>query len=68
MVRKARLLACVAGLAALAAGCAPATRSAALQGQPVIDGTFSVSLTGDPGGLDPYQAATFAPAFTLAFA
>ena len=30
--------------------------------------TFAVSLSGDPGSLDPHKAATFAPAFLLAFA
>ena len=61
-------LACAALLATLAAGCAPAGGPAAGTGRPVIDGTFTVSLTGDPGGLDPHRAATFAPAFILAFA
>ncbi|HEU4969550.1 ABC transporter substrate-binding protein [Sphingomonas sp.] len=31
-------------------------------------GVFAVSLSGDPGALDPHKAATFAPAFLLAFA
>ena len=51
----------------LAAACAPAGGSTAATGRPVVDGTFTVSLTGDPGGLDPHRAATFAPAFVLAF-
>lgn len=68
MPGKARLLPCAAFIALLSASCVPASDAPQATGKPRIDGIFSISLTGDPGGLDPYQAATFAPAFVLAFA
>ena len=58
----AKTLPALAWLALLAGSCSP--DGPARDG----DGTFAVSLSGDPGALDPHQAATFAPAFLLAFA
>jgi len=55
-------------LCALVPGCSPPGPATPATGQPVIDGTFAVSLSGDPGSLDPYHAATFAPAFLLSLA
>lgn len=52
-------LAALAGLIALAA----------CSGSEAVDpDSFSVSLTGDAGNLDPHHAATFAPAFLAGFA
>jgi peptide/nickel transport system substrate-binding protein len=56
----AKQLACAALLSALVCACGPTGVA------PADEGTFTVSLTGDPGALDPYHAATFAPAFLLA--
>lgn len=49
-------------MAAALAGC-----SSSGSGGAAADGTFSIALAGDPGNLDPYHAATFAPAFLLSF-
>jgi len=66
----ARAAACLSVLlaAALATSCSPAGPERRGDGQPLIDGTFTVSLAGDPGNLDPHHSATYAPAFVLSLA
>lgn len=58
----------LSALLALAASCGPSGPARTGTGQPLIDGTFTIALAGDPGNLDPHHSATFAPAFVLAFA
>ncbi len=66
MARAAASLSLLVG-ALLTASCSPAgpPRDG---GRALVDGTFTVALSGDPGNLDPHHAATYAPAFVLAFA
>lgn len=63
-MRRADLLSALLALAS----CSPGGPARTGTGQPLIDGTFTISLAGDPGSLDPHHSATFAPAFVLAFA
>lgn len=62
MIRRRHRFAASALLAVALASCAPAGSNGT-----AADGTFSIALAGDPGNLDPYHAATFAPAFLLSF-
>ena len=48
--------------------CSPASVGQQVGSEPLIDGTFFVSIGGDPGSLDPHHAATYAPVFLLGLA